>query len=641
MLNKNMKTKYIIALSSLLAFAACQKTILPEESVASKSGKVTIQVPVRVPDAEIGTRAFGETPAFETAGLYVVVYEGGYRCEVVKAEVNGAPTTDVNGSFVYNYDLTLTTSANPRNLHFISIGSCSETTTLDDFIANWAPFEENRIGSELYTSNDVDAYWQRVKLDRISDVPEILKSDIGTVTMIRNFAKITLNKDNTQVPDTKFEFADKAYKVFNTPSRGHIAPYIVSGTNAGYVDGYETLDYADAYDQYPGKIPVGATLAGYTAADDGGETFIPYDEAAYMYERPVPTDASAAFIIVKGYYEESTTPCYYKINLMDGDDKYYALLRGFRFKINIEKVTGPGCATVEEAVKSAGSGNISTSLSYIDVTNISDGNCRLFVSATSVTTIKSTTVTIKYKFLKTASDPTSITNEEVDFANSTDDGIEVIVNEPEDDGEPSIKKTGDIYNVNVFDGAAYIDADGYNYITIETTNHENVYKEQVVTIRGRATNGSPAVTTTIQRDIHIIVRPTLKLAAECLSTNTTSAINNVTITLGVEPNLPSSIFPLQFRIEAQCLTLTPDNSQPNNNMPVESGISAKTGKPSFYYVKTIDYDTYTHASTAPVNGVDGMKKFDCYFKENTKDGKTPINVSHDLFNLAECNYAMP
>lgn len=625
MLNKIMKTRYFLALSALLALAACQNiTEMPEENT-SNGKKVTVEIPVRVPDAVMGTKAFGDVPAFETEGLFVAVYEGGYRCEVVKAELDGAPTINTStGAFEYNYSLTLTSSESKRNLHFIS---------MEGFTAADAPFEESRIGAELYSEGGVDAYWQRVKLDKVSDVPAILKSDLGTVTMIRNFVKITLTKDDTNVPDTKFTL--ESYKVFNTPDRGHIAPYIVSGTSSGYVDGYDALDYDDACDAYPGKVPAGATYAGYTTADDGGATFIDADDPTYMYERPVPKDETAAFIIIKGYYEGSSTPCYYKINLQDDTGKYYALLRGFRFKINIDKVTGEGSDTVKAAIESTGSGDISTSLSFIDVTNISDGNCRIFVSTTSITTIKATTLTIKYKFYPSVSDLSVVANGETDVDVTGNTGIEVSVNEPEEEGYPSISMTGGSYNVTVHDETSEKDADGYNYITVQTTNHENIYKEQTITIRGRGTDG-----TIIQREIHIIVRPTLKLSVECPSTNNKTAMNNVTVSLGIEPDLPQSIFPLQFRIEADKLTLTPDNSQPNNNMPVESGPSANSGNPTFYFVKTVDYATYTAASSAltTVGGVANMVKISCYFKENTVDGSTDIYVSNDLFNLANCDY---
>lgn len=624
-----MKNRYTLALSSLLIFAACQNTVeIPDNNII-EDGKVTTTVTIHVPDAsQLSTKALGETPAFETNGLYVIVYEGGYRCEVAQAEISGAPVIS-GGTFVYNYSLTLTSSKNPRNLHFISMAG---------FTPSNAPFEENRIGSEMYSSGGVDAYWQRVKLAKISDVPAMLKTDIGTVTMIRNFAKITMSKDNTTVPDTKFTF--ESFKVFNTPDRGHVAPYIVSGTDAGFVDGYQNLSYADAYDQYPGKIPVGATINGYTAADDDGATFItwnkanPDGKAAYFYERPIPTDATAAFIIVKGYYEGSSTPCYYKINLKDKDEKYYALLRGFRFKINIEKVSGAGLATVKAAVESAGSGNISTSLEYIDVTNISDGNCRLFVSTTSVTVVKSQTVTLKYKFCPTSSSLTTVANGQIDVDDSnTTNGIEVTVNSPEDDGLPSITSYA------VHDLVADKDADGYNYITVTTTEPENMYKEQIVTIRGRGTNGLN--TTIIQRDIHVIVRPVLTLAAESPTTLNGTSGQSVIVTFGLQTDLPRSIFPLNVKIEPVNLTLTPNNSPvyptgtplslQTNNMPVEAGPSEVSPYlPSFHYIKTVTWEMYEDAPTGTVDGKT-LKVFNCYFKTNTANAGTKVNVSCDLF----------
>ena len=628
---------------------ACQKEI-QELQQPEQDGKVTFNLDFTAPEAAELTKTLGETVDLATNGLWVLVYENGYRVEAVEAE----NVTEIgSGTGNYTCDLTLLVSENKRNLHFLS---------MKDFSEGDAPYEETRLGS-LTSADGFDACWQ---IRTVSCIPynvtgsaawanflTELKGSTGSVTLVRNFAKVTMSVK----PGVKFQL--EKFKVFKTPNKGYVAPYISSGSDNGFVAGYDALNYLGnstvtpavkgATDVYPGRMPSDCTLTEYSSADDNGDSFYDDEESQYFYERPVPTE-NPAFIIVKGKYDSDGDDSYddedfsyYKVNLRDADDNYYALLRGFRFKVCVEKVTATGYATVLEAYNSAGSGDISTSLDYSSINNISDGVCRLFVNQTSFTAIKAGTIELKYKFIPDYSNASgTVKNTEVDVDVESKTGVEITKNDPASGMQASIAS----YTVGTSD-----DADGWRTITVTVNDPGNLYKEQILTIRGRGKNTSTGVTTVLQRDVHIIVRPTLKLFVEMAQPTGktyTSVVpktkdSAVAINVWMEDELPESIFPINLKIEATKLTLTPASGE---QLPVESGQSASTTdrKPTFYFVKTVTWLNYTDASTATKNvgGVDRkMRKFVCNFTTNTDASASDIYVSHELFTTTHTSFTNP
>lgn len=633
---------YTLALLSI-ALVSCQKGPL-EVQRSDQEGKVTVKLGFAVPDVTEVTKALGETVNWETDGLWVLIYENGYRCEVVQAE----NVTRID-SGEYTCDLTLTVSENKRNLHFISMRGFGR----DD-----APYEETQLGS-LTSADGLDAYWQ---IRTVSCIPynvtgstvwanflSELKGPTGSITLIRNFAKVT-------VTNSAPNFTLASFKVFNTPNEGYIAPYISSGSSAGFVPGYDSKPYADVLAEYPGRMPIGCTLNGYDAtADMDGASFTAAGESLYLYERPFPTE-SPAFIIIKGKYGSDTNYTYYKINIRDNDDKYYALLRGFRFKVNIGEVTDRGYTTVVEAFNSIGSGDVSTSLEFSNCSNISDNNSRIFVNATSFTAVKAGSIEIKYKFCpdNNNTSASAVANGLIDVDDTgTTNGVEITVNAPETGIQPSIANNAASEPDVVVDTS--VDSDGWSTITVRTNAPGKLYKEQTITIRGRGINEiaeHPGTyqTTVIQRDIHIIVRPALKLFVEMAQPEgeTYSSVvpeikgSPVIINVWMEDELPESIFPINLKIEATALSLTP---KPGEQLPVESGQSASTTtpKPVFYFVKTISYPEYAGETASIVNisadETRKMRKFVCNFITNTAVSASDIYVSHELFTTAHTYFS--
>ncbi len=574
-----------MALAGILA--ACQ----PFESIDTNTGdKVTVRFGVSLNDAAPSTRTLGETPVL--SNLWVAVFDSqGYWVDFVQAN-------ELSGSGLeYTYELTLTASAEQRTLHFIA--NCPES---------WKPVlkafgSERQIIPSLVSKDGDDAYWQRIVLyDGIKDAASLKAALDGKVELIRDFAKITVSSNDPK-------FVVKAIKVYNTPDRSYLAPY---NANTGeFITDYWSLPYVDIIKEYTGTIPSDAVLIGSKTL--GESDLIPAEggkASDYVYERPAASSV-APYIIVKGSFD-GKPDTYYKVNLRDNDGGYYAILRNFNFHVSIEKVTGNGSSTVAGAVESLGSGDIATDIKFLNVTNISDTESRLFISETARTVVSASTFSIKYKFIPDLNHPTVIDNDAVQFVVGDNDGH------------------GDAFGADPM-ADEMDDSEGWRTLNIETTAPDaNFPKTQTLTIQS-ALNGVKGVA----RTFTLTVRPTLKLTVSCDPRVAGTKGEAVPVTLGIENELPETIFPLNVLLEATALTLTPKTGE---NLPVTTGLSITgNGKSAFQFIKNISYAEYEAASTFTAGGVT-YRSFICDFVTTTAQSTSMLYAQCDLFNLAACGF---
>ena len=110
--------------------------------------------------------------------------------------------------------------------------------------------------------------------------------------------------------------------------------------------------------------------------------------------------------------------------------------------------------------------------------------------------------------------------------------------------------------------------------------------------------------------------------------------NDVTVTIGLPEELPYSLFPLQITIES----LNNNLSTNNKELPVgygptafdENAYSAKNGKNSFYFIRTIQYKDYAKTSSGSYEYV---TKIDCPFiRTTTEDIVVKLNEESGYFN---------
>ena len=114
----------------------------------------------------------------------------------------------------------------------------------------------------------------------------------------------------------------------------------------------------------------------------------------------------------------------------------------------------------------------------------------------------------------------------------------------------------------------------------------------------------------------------------------------VTVTIGIPKDLPSDIFPLQFRIEAKDNNL----STTDPNLPVQDGLSTfedkqEAGKRSFYYIATIKYTEYKkwNASTSSYDYKTEWP-FTLYTTKTSGNG-TDIRLSINSYDQADWTFA--
>ena len=606
---------YILSLA-VLAFACTPELKETGLDSADLEGKVLIDFSVKIPDVGPATKAMTETPALKN--LMVAVFDKeGYLVESAFALGNTVLATE-NGTKCL-YQVALTQSKERRIIHFIGNAPKNLRFGTEETVLSY-------VKSELGSENE-DLYWYRREVPSISGTNQTLdpvyqatpdtKAAFDNIPLIRNFARISLENAAT----TNFEL--ESWTVVNTYKTGTCAAYNTS--NGSFAEYFNYVDSQDATLQQLGikELSTPKTLATLLGENYKGNVpanveKISVEEAKsklsssqyyYAYERDVTTDP--AYIIACGTYkgDGNNNKCYYKIGLYDNDGKSFPLLRNFEYKLTITKVERAGYGSFEEASTSTGSGNISTAQETLSLVYISDGVASLSVDYTEkmiVEVPKEGHVDLGFKFISDVSKGTegSLSN------------VKVVVNKPEGTAGVAIAKVN---------GTAVAAGDEIkpNDWTLEITpvTPTSVSKKQSLTIYADYTKAGQTVT--IQRTVTYIVWEKQSLIVECVPNEIPrerGSDMNLHVTL--PGGLSSSMFPLDLKIEAANLSITPNNEK--DHMPVQTGKSIiNSSKSAFYFIKTVQWAEYL-----------ASKLVTCYFKSNKDQSASWVYVANDYFNTA-------
>lgn len=572
------KLLYLLSLV-LLAVSCAEELVKP----IVDSNKVTIDFSVSIPEVPIHTKAFADAPAL--TNLYLAVFdENGFLVEYVKTDPNGTELAIQNGTS-YKYSAKLTLSDTKRIIHFIA----NAPTTL-----RYGTEEE--VITALYTEGANDAYWYRkeinggIRANRVNSVLVPTDATVQALTnipLVRNFAKIEVNTKQGCA------FKLQSYAVINAPNKGSVAAY--SRTTGSFVD-------------YPGKTAAVLRTGGYDAFVPGDATLnsditnlgldeITTPSPSYIYERETPT-SNPVYILVYGQYGGKNV--YYRVDLRDDDGNYFPLLRNFQYTITINTVTHTGYANPQDAANSAGSGDISTSIETEHLTNISDGAVRLTVDYTSKVLVTESNVELKYK-----------------LDNLGESTLNSVVITSEGDA-----LSGIVVGENTVPSVTTTTPQSGNWITLDVDPTQIGTEQKKGTITILATyNGDR----TIQRKVTYTLRRPYEMEIKCVPEEIPYGINEkVKVNITIPDDLGSSMFPLEFNIEAQNLSITPDN----DNLPVASGLSTipDVNKSAFWFVKSLSKEEY---DALPL--VDGKRTFQCHFKANKRESATRVYVTNPYF----------
>ena len=291
----------------LLLLTSCQEDEIGQGTQLQK-GRTLFTVSLSEP--VVSTRAgWGEPGSEPIENLHVLVFdENGFFVANSKAEIKEQNAS--GGTFAVN----LPVSNNLRRLHFVanydeeSYGAYSSTDS------------ESSVVGAMTTSNEEGAYWGMVEVGYIPDQSE--GWNLGqTVSLVRNFAKITLN--STAVGGS---FVAEGYAIFNTSSSGLVAPY--NPENGTFADCVTPTDYVDFVEKNTDYEGVTQGEINENAPTD----FISLGQSVYVYERNQDNSDIPTSLIVKGAYNGTT--CYYKLDIVSFNaDTYetttYNLYRNF------------------------------------------------------------------------------------------------------------------------------------------------------------------------------------------------------------------------------------------------------------------------------------------------------------------------
>lgn len=461
------------------------------------------------------------------------------------------------------------------------------------------------------------------------------------IPMVRNWAKLEL----TANPDS--HFTPYSFVAVNVPRQGTFVPYsgsqsIIEHYPTGFIADYQELTFEDLDNTlaYPANLPSSVYFntnvpnrmefenpSGWAVDVRGTHTGA--TPGFYMYERPVPSQEMVpSYVIVFGHYENDDDPSqvnykgdyFYKIDLMEGD-RYYPIYRNFKYEIKIENISAPGFDTPQAAMLSAGSGDVSSNINASGLLDISDGTRRLvlrpwleqfFTEAQSEVQI----FAAFFSNLADSSTPETATNCFSLELMDPDDG---------DVGNPVI--------INPVIGAA-ADQEGFWPITFSTPAPSAYRRSQV--LRVKASSGG----VTMYRDITITVQGIQPMRVVCQNHSVprwqgSPQEVDILIPNGLSRAMFSS--PLEFTIEAEDLTLTPDNSYTDNNLPVVRGASITedyAGQTVFQFVRSLSWTEYRALPLYTDSNQVTWRRICCYFKSNCDLSATRVWVYNPFFDKA-------
>lgn len=599
------------------------------------------------------------------------VPDGTYTYETVQTDVEDNPILDEYGNPVtishtvpkFKFTAKLTMAESRRTVHLLGNGP-------DILSFGW----DSSVLPSLLTDPGVKGYWQMVSLPKGIRAQKNLDGDYidkdgnvipegGTgyvadattaaafqnVALIRNWAKIVVESSPTS------NFTPISYAVINVPKKGTYVPY-----HAGFVEDYQDKSFTQLEQSgYLGNLPSSTEFDRFVPPAESftsnplGEGVAPAENGAvYLYERPVPSaSVQPTFVIIYGYYENDEDYSnrgyyYYKVDLMEtrqvGEEEwqssYYPIYRNFKYKIVVNKILSRGQDTPAKAATSAGSADVSADVTTSGVTDISDGIGRLTIKPWLAQTFTSE---------HGPDNPVDMLSVHFSHDGETDmqpNSVRVELLPMTDGGDPIIYQVPDPDNPG--ESLPFLDApstmegnEGYRTIRFCTAAPGELVRTQVLRVSGIYGNNKR-----LYRDIVITIQPIQPLTVKCQKpfipkTKGTQQIIDFMIPEG----LAESMFPLDFTIEAEDMTLTPDNSVSNNNLPVVTGTSVSehdgyAGKPAFQFMRTLTWEEYSQATIVTDTQERTWRSISCYFKTTRDVSATTVWVYNEYFSKGSAEF---
>lgn len=565
------KIYYLLTCCFLLLATACQEDELNGgQGTALQKGATTFTV--TLPEPQMATRmAWGEPSDEPIKSLNVLVFdEKGFFVANAKATVK---TQNVNGG---TFSAQLPVSNSPRRLHFVANYGQFGTYSSSD--------SESSILGSLTTENGEGAYWGLYEVDFIPDQDQGWTLPNGQVSLIRNFAKVTVQ---STVEDNRFQLV--GYQLFNTAPAGLIAPYNPEdGTFATFPT--SDLSYEGFMKANPSYHATTMGEVNETLPTDIDNNWTSPGSPLYTYERNQDNSDIPTSLIVKALYDNIS--CYYKLDIVSFNlDNYetttYNLLRNFHYNIKITSVLSAGYRTIEEAVAAAASNNLSASIQVSQVRKISNGDYELEVSLMDTLVVTNQPFEIKYAY------------RDVRNGNNKDITTESF--------NSQVLKINFTKNDKAF---ADIDATepGVIRLTPASTLSAIMENQEIVV----------ATASGLNRRIVIRTREPFEfVATDCQKVVEGKQNAEFTFVIELPMGMPTSVFPINLQLDLKENTLYPDTKQ--NLMPVHL-----TDNKDYVYDLKVTYNMYRQNRTVY-----------CHFLSNTANSATTIVARGSCFTASK------
>lgn len=661
---------HILYISLLaLALAGCVKEsirAIDDNTTPVDENKVTINGTIVLPvtDDNIWTKSLQDEPKVKK--LYVAVFDDADMLyEIVEARpgTNDSPSdnfehTGAAADYLTNFHVTLTrVQQGVRYVEFIAVGKDMPEILRSDLV------DESTLASTLVVDGNTDAYFCRRRYVGITE-----STDMTRLPMIRNFAKVNLELSDltTSVPGANV--AITGFKVFNVPTNGMIAPFNANAPTIADVERevngvVETVTISNPdcfakYDYLPATNAYQSMINGFDIDISGGSVSIPkytgfmsnsvqFDKFTSQYDASGSTDAAFAstfcpvtesdflyectyrpgennpFIILKAEWSEggSTETCYYKADFVYDDggvNEYYHILRNFQYTLWVKNVAAKGAATIYDAVNGIAMNNFEASTISQGLTNISNGESRLYISATDhlVTTGRIDTLYLRNKVLD---------NGEWVWDTTTGAGITNGVKTGSSDYKKGevVGRDDDLISYCTFSLVGSGDPDAAEWkdwvrviITMPTPydlRQGMVWKQPVTFFNSDG----------LSRVCMITRRFPFVLEVDAQDFVAPNKGQSCKVDISIPAGLTEARFPIEFYIEQEKNTLYPDpNEEPA--LPVATGPSIIPGTSgnNYYYTRIVDWAEYKGAA----EDLNGIKTFSSYFKSLVEQSATTLWV---------------
>ena len=569
---------------------------------------------------------------------------------------------------LHKFTVQLELDDSDRSVHFL--GNIDERQLTTGSYAH-------QVLPQMLSFDGKQAYWQKVYVKHIhplmdgdqpvkegaSYLPDTYtQNQFAYIPLIRNYAKIQV----TDATDPSDGFELDSYAIINTPQRGSVVPYHYGSEtpfdfklnydptdeNQYRFSGYEQCNFTTMVEDldYPGYLPSGVELDDYVPTVEefehpDGVRVLRYDkddpdQGFYLYERGIPTATmDPTFIIIRGRFG-TTDYYYYRLDLMEtrmvnyeSVYQYYPVYRNFCYNILLNRISSQGLESPEAAKNSSTAEDISADFSMRYLGDISNGKTRLVVEPYMSRTLTGPSEDDYYylyaRFFNDINSPDP----------NTLWGAVTVELEPMEDNSEDILVLYDDQGHEIHGGGLFFpeaqemdNQPGFRIIRFNTKTPRDETKTQKIRITGR--NQYAPDTYPLYREVEITLQKKQTMKVDCDQPELTATKGSKQkLRISIPDDLPSSMFPLDFIIEAERQSLTPDNKTADNNLPVQTGLSISDnapyrGKTTFQFVRTLTLDQYKALTPDDEDFV----TFECVFRSNRDDSATTIWVYNEYFD---------